>query len=369
MKLSDRSVWNHIFPVTSLKKINNIFIIRDTPGPDINKVKYISSGYRGGVWAALTVPIKLIRLLHLSLTKKPFLIHSYLLFPHGYLAFIAGKLTGKKVGVSLLAGPVEVYIFGGSPINKYKYCQPLPQLNIINKIVIHILKNFDVITVSGTYTKDFLIRNGVDNKKIFMLPHVVDERFRPLNIQKDYDIIFVGRLAPVKHIETLIQATEQIKKALPSIHVAIVGDGEERDKLEKLTRDLGLTEQIDFVGYQTNTWDWYNRSRLSVVTSEREGFPYTVIESLKCGVPVVTSNCGDVCDIVEDAFNGFIILSDYQDYNGFSEAILKLLLHPEHLADYSVNALHSIEFLSSSLVAAVWKKIISSVAEEVDNIE
>jgi glycosyltransferase involved in cell wall biosynthesis len=148
-----------------------------------------------------------------------------------------------------------------------------------------------------------------------------------------------------------------------------VGDGEERDKLEKLTRDLGLTEQIDFVGYQTNTWDWYNRSRLSVVTSEREGFPYTVIESLKCGVPVVTSNCGDVCDIVEDAFNGFIILSDYQDYNGFSEAILKLLLHPEHLADYSVNALHSIEFLSSSLVAAVWKKIISSVAEEVDNIE
>ena len=173
-------------------------------------------------------------------------------------------------------------------------------------------------------------------------------------------------MAPVKHVETLIRATAQIKESLPSIRVVIVGDGEERSKLEELARSLDLTDQIDFVGYQTNTWEWYSRSKLSVVTSEREGFPYTVIESLKCGVPVVTSNCGDVCDLVEDSVNG-IIVPDYRDYSGFAEAILKLLTHPENITNYSMNALRSVEDISSRSVESTWEKILSMVGENDDN--
>lgn len=366
LKLSDRSLWNHIFPITTLKNVEDITIVRNTPGPDMDKVRYVTPSHYGVTSSPLMVLIKFFQLIRSSLIKKPALIHSYLLFPHGYLAFIAGKLTGRKVGVSLIAGPVETYILGGSPIEKYAYCSPLPQSNLINRVILSILKRFDVITVTGTYTKKYLISRGIDEKRIFILPHVVDERFRPLDFKKDYHVVFIGRLAPVKHVETLIQATARVKKSLPFIRVAIVGDGEERGKLEELTQDLGLTDQIDFVGYQANTWEWYNRSRLSVVTSEREGFPYTVIESLKCGVPVISSNCGDVRDIVVDAFNGFII-SDYQDYDGFAEAILKVLTHPEHLTRYSANALRSVEVLSSHLVESVWEKIFSSVAEDKGN--
>jgi len=368
MKLSNRSLWNHIFPITSLKIVENIILVRDMPGPDMDKVEYVTPSRYGVSSSILLAPIKLLQLLRASLVEKPSLIHSYLLFPHGYLAFIAGKLTGRKVGVSLIAGPVETYVMGGSPIGTYAYCHPLPQSNLLNRAILSVLKRFDVITTTGTYTKNYLISKGINENKIFVLPHVVDERFRPLDIKKDYDVIFIGRLAPVKHVETLIRATVQIKEALPSVRVAIVGDGEERIKLEDLTRSLGLTDHIDFVGYQTNTWKWYNRSKLSVVTSEREGFPYTVIESLKCGVPVVSSNCGDVCDIVEDSVNG-IIVSDYQDYDGFAEAILKLLAHPENISDYSMNALRSVEDLSSRSVESTWEKILSIVGENDNNRE
>jgi len=362
MKLSDRSLWNHIFPITNLKIVENIILVRDTPGPDMDKIRYVTpSSYRVTA-SILTVPIKLVQLIWSSLVEKPSLIHSYLLFPHGYLAFIAGKLTGRKVGVSLIAGPVETYGFGGSPIGTYAYCHPLPPSNLLNRAILSVLRRFDVITVTGTYTKNYLVSKGIDENKVFILPHVVDERFRPLDTEKDYDLVFVGRLAPVKHVETLIWATAEVKKYLPSIRVAIVGDGEERSKLEDLTRSLGLADQIDFVGYQTNTWDWYNRSKLSVVTSEREGFPYTVIESLKCGVPVVTSNCGDVCDVVEDSVNG-IIIPDYQDYRGFARAIHKILRDPDSVANYSANALRSVENLSSNPVELTWRKILSTVAE------
>lgn len=368
MKLSDRSLWNHIFPITSLKIVENITLVRDTPGPDMDKVEYVTPSRYRVTSSILLAPIKLLQMVQSSLVEKPSLIHSYLLFPHGYLAFIAGTLTGKKFGVSLIAGPVETYIFGGSPIGTYAYCHPLLQSNLLNRTILSVLKRFDVITTTGTYTKNYLISKGINENKIFILPHVVDERFRPLDIENDYDVVFVGRLAPVKHVETLIRATALIKESLPSIRVAIVGDGDERSKLEDLTRSLGLTDHIDFVGYQTNTWEWYNRSKLSVVTSEREGFPYTVIESLKCGVPVISSNCGDVCDIVEDSVNG-IIVPDYQDYNGFKEAILKLLTHPENITYYSMNALRSVEDLSSHSVESTWEKILSMVGENDDNKE
>lgn len=366
IKLSDRSMWNHIFPITNLKTIDKIIIVRDTSGPAMDKVSYlVTLSHLKVKNPILMAPIKLLQLVQLfcsSLIEKPLLVHSYLLFPYGYMALIAGKLTGRRVGVSLIAGPVETYMLGGSPVGKYTYCRPLPQSNFFTRLTLPLLRKYDIITVTGTYTKNYLISKGIDENKIFLLPHVVDERFRPLNIEKDYDVVFIGRLAPVKHVETLIQATAQIKESLPSIRVAIVGDGEERSKLEKLTCSLGLNDQIDFVGFQADTWEWYNRGRLSVVTSEREGFPYSVIESLKCGVPVVTSNCGDVCVVVQDSFNG-IIVQDYQDYSNFAKAILMLLTQSDHLANYTINALKSVENLSSRSVELTWEKILSTVAE------
>lgn len=365
MKLSDRSVWNHIFPITNLGNIENIIIVRDTPGPVIDKVKYIIPAYHEKIPGFFLIPIKLFHLIRLSLIEKPALIHSYLLFPHGYLAFIAGKLTGRKIGVSLVAGPVETYIVGGSPIGNYSYCHPLPKLNILSSFILSILKKFDVITVTGSYTKHYLISKGIDGKKIFILPHVVDDRFRPLYIKKEYDVIFVGRLTAVKHVETLIKAIALIKEVLPSIRVAIVGDGEEQVNLKELTQSLGLADQISFVGFQTNLWEWYNQSKLSVITSEREGFPYTVIESLKCGVPVIVSNCGDVNDVVKDSFNGRIVL-DYNDHNVYSDMIIELLTNPDQIDRYSKNCLQTVENFLPKSVESIWEKIIINVAMNVD---
>jgi glycosyltransferase involved in cell wall biosynthesis len=360
MKLSDRSLWNHIFPITNLNDISTITIIRDTSGIPVPKVRYITPFHDRVTESHLMVLIKGLHIMWYSLIEKPSLIHAYLLYPHGYLAFIAGKLTGRKVGVSLIAGPVETYLFGDNPIEKYAYCQPLPPSTTTNRLILSVLKRFDVITVTGTYTRNFLVSRGIDEHKIFILPHVVDERFRPLAIKKDYDVIYVGGLDPAKHVETVIKAISIVKKALPSIKVVIVGDGESQSNLEELTRSLDLTGQIDFVGYQTNTWEWYNRSKISVSASEREGFPYTVIESLKCNVPPIVSNCGDVGDIVKDSFNGKIV-ADYRDHTAFADIIIDLLTHPDLLKKYSENCQQTSDDLNFMSVESVWEKIIMEI--------
>jgi hypothetical protein len=174
MKLADRSLKNHIYPLTLLKGIDEILIVRDTNGPEIEKVKYYCPPKWSLKFPILALFFKFLLMFFLSMREKPALIHAYLLFPHGILAFIAGKLTRRKVGISLIAGPVELYDFGGSPVGK-AYTKPLPKLSIKGKFNLTILKRFDIVTATGNFTKKFLINKGIKEDKIFLLPHLVGD--------------------------------------------------------------------------------------------------------------------------------------------------------------------------------------------------
>lgn len=359
MKLADRNMMHHIYPITFLDQVDKIMVVRDTKGPEINKVHYNCPPK----WT-LKIPIiallyKFVLMMYLSVHEKPELIHGYLLFPHGILAIVVGMLTRKKVGVSLIAGPVELYAYG-SPIGKYSYCVALPPLNTAAKIVLRVLNNCDTVTVTGNYTKDFLTDKGITKDKIIVLPHAISDNFKPANIDKKYDIVFVGRLAGVKHIETLIKSIGVVKNTFDDVMVAIVGDGEYKTELENLTRELGLMENVVFAGYQSDVWNWYNMGKISVITSEREGFPYSVVEALSCGLPVISTNCGDVSDVIKHGYNGFII-DNYQDHSSFAEAILTFLHHPDLLLEYSNNAVKSVQCLSEKNVVNIWNTIIDDI--------
>jgi len=70
MKLSNRSLWNHIFPITSLKIVENIILVRDMPGPDMDKVEYVTPSRYGVSSSILLAPIKLLQLLRASLVVE-----------------------------------------------------------------------------------------------------------------------------------------------------------------------------------------------------------------------------------------------------------------------------------------------------------
>ncbi|MCO5383591.1 MAG: hypothetical protein NHB15_17210 [Methanosarcina barkeri] len=95
--LPDRNMMHHIYPITLLGEIDKIMVVRDRKGPKINKVQY----YCPPTWS-LKIPVfalflKFILMIYLSIREKPEIIHGYLLFPHGILAFITGILTRKKL--------------------------------------------------------------------------------------------------------------------------------------------------------------------------------------------------------------------------------------------------------------------------------
>ncbi|MFW5895307.1 MAG: glycosyltransferase [archaeon] len=360
-KLADRNFFYHTYPITLLESVEEIMVVRDTEGIKSNKITY----YCPPVWTLKIPPLafiyKFILMMYLSISKNPSFIYGYLLFPHASLAFLVGKLTNKKVGISLIAGPVELFS-SGSPIDDYSYCDPLPKLNLRAKIFAWILRSSDLVTVTGSYTKDFLTSIGINKEKIFILYHTVDERFKDEDTEKEYDIVYVGRLGKVKHVSTIIKSVKIIKKRISNLRVAIVGDGNCKFELKSLSKKLGVDKNVDFVGYQKNVEDWYNKSKIFVLTSEREGFPYTVIESLKCGVPVITSDCGDVCDLIEDGYNGFFI-DNYYDYEAFADKIIEILENDKLLERLSDNSLESIDNINPDNLSIVWKDIFSFLSK------
>jgi glycosyltransferase involved in cell wall biosynthesis len=117
----------------------------------------------------------------------------------------------------------------------------------------------------------------------------------------------VGRLFRRKRVDTLIKAASGLPES--NWRVDVVGDGEDRAALERLTQEEGIRERVFFHGWQTNPYPFIVRAGISVLCSEFEGFPNVVLEAMILGSPVITSlNTEDAHDMCEKkAALGFLV--------------------------------------------------------------
>jgi glycosyltransferase involved in cell wall biosynthesis len=133
----------------------------------------------------------------------------------------------------------------------------------------------------------------------------------------------VGRLVPVKGISYLIAALPEIIRAVPSAQLVVVGDGPERDPLERQARHLGMAGQVRFVGWRSDLERIYPDLDVVVLPSLREGTPVVLIEAMAAGRPVVATRVGGVPDVVADGDTGLLVPS--RDPRALAEAVAKIL--------------------------------------------
>jgi len=360
--LANRTLQQFLIPISKVESVEEIIVVRDRIGDNLDKVKYVTVPKFIAKNPILKTMAKFALICGLTIKYKPDLLHGFLMSPDGLLCYYAGKIFRRKNGISLIAGPVELYMFGGSPIEKYHYMDDLPKLNTLGKINLKRLKKSDIITTTGTFTRDFLIDKGLNPEKIVAikhLPHFVEKGLKPKKMEKEYDLIFIGRLERVKHVETIIKAIPLIKKKYANIKLAIVGIGGHMDYLQKLTTELKITENVEFLGYQENIWDLFNKAKISIVTSEREGCPLSAYESMACGIPVIAAKCGDIKDLIYDDING-IFISRYDDYIDLAKKAIELLEDDKKIETLSKNALKTMEGINVEVVSKEWKKVFKS---------
>ncbi len=103
-------------------------------------------------------------------------------------------------------------------------------------------------------------------------------------------ILAVGRLVPLKGYATLIRAVARVRQQLPA-RLLILGEGEDRPRLEGLIRQLNLEPYVQLPGFDPNPFRYMARASVFVLSSEYEGMPNALIQALACGCPVVSTDC------------------------------------------------------------------------------
>ncbi|MFN3233069.1 MAG: glycosyltransferase [Alphaproteobacteria bacterium] len=103
-------------------------------------------------------------------------------------------------------------------------------------------------------------------------------------------IAAAGRLCREKDFATLIRAFALLRSRRPA-RLVIMGDGDERDALSTLARELGVSDDVDMPGFIENPYSMFRRADIVAVSSATEGFPSVVVEALACGTGIVMTAC------------------------------------------------------------------------------
>ncbi|MCB5228719.1 MAG: glycosyltransferase family 4 protein [Candidatus Cloacimonetes bacterium] len=150
----------------------------------------------------------------------------------------------------------------------------------------------------------------------------------PLNLEKEYDVVFFARVSKAKGIEDLIDAMGIVAKTVPSPKLCIIGGISDVYKTELTNRaaKLNLAENITWKGYLHSVEDVYreaSKAKISVLPTHNDIIPGTIIESMQLGLPVVSYKVGSIPELNVD--EGSVLLSELGDIQGLARNMTKLL--------------------------------------------
>ena len=196
------------------------------------------------------------------------------------------------------------------------------------------------VGVSKKVSEQLMAEQGLGPDKISTVPNGVDsDRFRPdagrrESVRRELGLgpeetlfITIGRLAPEKNYPLLIQAAAELQAQGLDIKLAFVGDGAERDSLEGLARDGGLGSRALFLGVRHDIPGLLNAADVFCLSSRTEGAPMSILEAMASGLPVVSTDCGGVAELVGPGETGFLVPVD--DCPALSQAMARLVREPE----------------------------------------
>jgi glycosyltransferase involved in cell wall biosynthesis len=258
---------------------------------------------------------------------RPAIVHT-----HTAKAGLLGRLAARVTGV-----PVVVHTFHGHVLRGYFGPAKTAFFRALEAGLGHLA---DALVAVSDAVKHDLVTLGVARaEKIRVVPLGLDlEPFaaalphgalrRAGNVSAGAPLVgMVGRLVPIKDVPTFLEAARRVQQARPDCRFVLVGDGEERARLERLTRELGLGDVVRFHGWHPDMPAVYGDLDVVVNSSRNEGTPVALIEALAAARPVVATRVGGTPDLLGENERGLLVSAGAP--GALAQAIVDTLDNPD----------------------------------------
>ncbi|WP_282136645.1 glycosyltransferase [Seonamhaeicola maritimus] len=234
----------------------------------------------------------------------------------------------------------------------------------INKQLVKILYYRGILLVAVSEEIKTLINEKYSLKNVKRIHNAVPINDIKLqsNIKidiKDRYIIWYGRLEEkVKNLSLLLEAYKSSSLQKKNVKLYILGDGGDLNFLKAKVKILRLADQVVFLPFTSTPFPYVKKALFTVLTSRFEGFPGVLVESLACGIPIVSVNCkSGPKEIVKHKFNGLLVQN--HSITGLAKAFDNFIENKE-LYDYcKKNARRSVGKFSVESIIPKWKELLT----------
>jgi len=266
--------------------------------------------------------------------EKLDLLHVHYAIPHASAAYMAKQIL-KTQGIEI---PVVTTLHGTdiTLVGKDPSYEPVVTFSI---------NNSDGITAVSEDLKKETLEHFEINKEIKVIPNFIDlNRFKKQRKEHfktaicpngEKLLVHTSNFRKVKRVEDVIRVFFELRKTIPA-KLLLVGDGPEREPMERLCRQLGTCDDIRFLGKLEAVEEVLSVSDLFLMPSEKESFGLAALEAMACEVPVISSDAGGIPELNIDGKTGFVCkVGDIQDMVKKSAFILS----EKNLPTFKMNAL------------------------------
>lgn len=205
-------------------------------------------------------------------------------------------------------------------------------------------------------------KNYQDNLNIKGIIETIYNPFSSVKGKNEYridseEILTVGRLSYDKGLEYLVEVAKNVLRKNNNWKWRIIGEGEERKKIETKIKELGLENRLILEGKKDKLDEFYCNSAIYVVTSRYEGFGLTLLEAKSAYLPCVSFKCPEgPAEIIKDEVNGYLV--DCFDTDQMAEKINELIDNNEKRKKFSDNALIGTEKFELEQVINKWEELL-----------
>ncbi len=300
------------------------------------------------------------KIVDVALFEKLDLLHVHYAIPHASAAWIAKQILKEKnyhlPFITTLHG-TDITLVGKD--------------ETFIPVVTFSINQSDGITSVSQSLKDETYENFDIKKDIEVIPNFIDfSRFKKLDkdhfrkvIAKNGEkiIVHTSNFRKVKRVEDVVKVFTKIKDEIPA-KLLLVGDGPERQNVEKLTRQVCGEDDVYFLGKQEAVEELLAIADLFILPSQTESFGLAALEAMACEVPVISTNTGGLSEINIQGVTGF--LSDVGDIDDMAKNALTILSDEETLNQFRKNAFAQANKFSLNNILPLYENYYREVLKE-----